>query len=432
MGRTPRQTAAATANDESYYLGCAETLDELPERVVRYRLSDLTIVYCNVAWAAGHDLRPDEAIGRPLDDILTRAELTGLRSQLARLGPDNPRIADDTPRAAPNAPGEWVEWVDQYLPGRGSGGPEVLAVGRDVSGRHIAELNLAASESRFRELADKSSDVVWRFVLEPHPHLDYLSPSVEQVLGYPPEYFIEDFTRFLDILDDDTRAAVDRALDGELLPERMDFHFRHADGSTTIGEMQNTLLRDGLQGVGRDVTELRRLQADLAELALHDPLTGLANRRLFKELLEANLERARRNGQPLAVAFLDLNDFKFVNDTYGHEAGDTVLCETARRLRANVRGADNVARVGGDEFVIVYQASPEGSTHLLDRIDRALAAPIAVSADVTVECSASIGRADTNLVGYDADALLAAADTAMYEIKRTRCAQAGPAASAAG
>ena len=274
MGPTPRPTAAATANDESYYLSCAETLDELPERVIRYRLADLTILYCNVAWAAGHGLRPAEAIGRPLDELLTREELTGLRSQLALLGPDNPRIADDTPRAAPNAPGEWVEWVDQYLPGTGPGGAEVLAVGRDVSGRHTAELNLAASESRFRELADKSADVVWRFGLEPHPHFDYLSPSVERVLGYKPEYFLEDFTRFLDILDDDTRAAVDRALGGDLLPERMDFRYRHADGSIAIGEMQITLLRGGLQGVSRDVTELRRLQADLAELALRDPLTG--------------------------------------------------------------------------------------------------------------------------------------------------------------
>jgi diguanylate cyclase (GGDEF)-like protein/PAS domain S-box-containing protein len=431
MGSTSDPRAAVALTEGPYHVSLAETLDELPERVIRYRLSDLTILYCNVAWAAGHDLEPAEAIGRPLDDLLTEAELTGLRSQLALLGPDNPRIADDTPREAPNAPGEWVEWVDQYLPGNGHG-PEVLAVGRDVSGRHTAELNLAASESRFRELADKSADVVWRFVLEPVPHFDYLSPSVERVLGYPPEYFIEDFTRFLDILDDDTRDAVDRALNGELLPERMDFHYRHADGSTAIGEMQITVLRGGLQGVSRDVTELRRLQADLAELALRDPLTGLANRRLFKELLEADLERARRNGQPLAVAYLDLNDFKLVNDTYGHEAGDTVLCETARRLRANVRGADNVARLGGDEFVIVYQATPEDATHLLDRIDRALAAPITVSADVTVECSASIGSSDTNLVGYDAGALLAAADTAMYEVKRTRREQADAATPAAG
>ena len=132
------------------------------------------------------------------------------------------------------------------------------------------------------------------------------------------------------------------------------------------------------------------------------------------------------------MAFLDLNDFKIVNDTYGHEAGDIVLCETAHRLRANVRGADNVARLGGDEFVIVYQASPEDATHLLDRIERALSAPITVSAEVTVECSASIGRADTGIVGYDAVALLAAADTAMYEIKRTRRAQADLAAAATG
>jgi diguanylate cyclase (GGDEF)-like protein/PAS domain S-box-containing protein len=416
------EAAGSVVLDDTYYVSCAETLDELPERVVRYRLADLTILYCNAAWAAGHGLRPVEAIGRSLRDLLTPPEVAGLESQLTRLGPDNPRVADDAPRAAPNAPGEWVEWVDQYLPR--PDGVEVLAVGRDVSGRHTAELNLAASESRFRDLADKSVDVVWRFVLEPHPHFDYLSPSVEKVLGYPPSYFLEDFTRFLDILGDDTRTAVDGALTGVPLPDRSDFHYQHADGSMKIGEMQITVLRGGLQGVSRDVTELRRLQADLAELALRDPLTGLANRRLFKELLEADIERAKRTNQPLAVAFLDLNDFKAVNDTHGHDAGDTVLCETARRLRANVRGADSVARLGGDEFVIVYQPSEPGETGLLERIDRALAAPIDVSPAATVRCSASIGCADTSTVGYDANALLAAADATMYAVKRARGAAA--------
>ena len=88
---------------------------------------------------------------------------------------------------------------------------------------------------------------------------------------------------------------------------------------------------------------------------MRDPLTGLANRRLLDELFEASLSRADRTGTPLAVAYLDLDDFKTLNDTYGHDAGDIVLCETARRLRSTVRSADLVARVGGDEFVIVHE-----------------------------------------------------------------------------
>src|SRR5688500_5365903 len=286
--------------DERYYEGIAGMLDALPERVIRYRLPDLTVTYCNVAWAAGHNLEPAQVIGNTLDQLLSTAEKVGLVSQLSRLGPDTPLLADDIARPAPNAPGQWVEWVDQCLPG--PDGAEVLAVGRDVTGRHIAALNLAASEARFRDLADKSADVVWRFVMDPQPHFDYMSPSVENILGYPPAMFLGDIGPFLDILDDEGRALIVAALHGTPLPERLDFRYRTADGEIVIGEMQTTAIIGGLQGVSRDVTELRSLQANLAALALRDPLTGLANRRLLDELLESGLAPAQRDDLTLAVA----------------------------------------------------------------------------------------------------------------------------------
>ena len=143
-----------------------------------------------------------------------------------------------------------------------------------------------------------------------------------------------------------------------------------------IGETQTTVVRDAVQGVTRDVTELRRLQDRLAALALRDPLTGLANRRLLDELLDAELARTQRNDVPLAVAYIDLDGLKQVNDTYGHDAGDAVLCEAARRLVSIVRGADVVARLGGDEFVVVYE--PRDPSRILGRSHRrAPAQPIA-------------------------------------------------------
>jgi diguanylate cyclase (GGDEF)-like protein/PAS domain S-box-containing protein len=407
--------------DEKYYRGVAEMLDALPERVIRFRLPDLTIVYCNTAWASGHDLEPVDAIGRPLDELLSAAERVGLESQLGRLSPDSPVLADDVPRAAPNAPGQWVEWVDQYLPATDcTEFAEVLAVGRDVTGRHIAELNLADSEARFRDLADNSADVVWRFVIDPHPHFDYISPSVENILGYPPSVFLDDFSRFLDVLDDEDRTRISRALDGEPMPERYDLRFRRADGSIVVGETQTTSVLGSVQGVSRDVTELRQLQESLAALALRDPLTGLANRRLLDELLEAGLARTHRTGTPLAVAFLDLDGLKAVNDTYGHDAGDIVLCETARRLLSIVRSGDVVARLGGDEFVIVYEPDYPNPDNLISRIDRALSAPIDITPTDAVRCPASIGSVDTTAVERTPEALLTAADAAMYAVKRAR------------
>ncbi len=326
-----------------------------------------------------------------------------------------------------------MAWVDRYLPSNEGG--EVLAVGRDVTGRHIAELNLADSEARFRNLADGSADVVWRFVTDPHPHFDYMSPSVEKILGYPASIFLDDLARFLDILDDGGKDLIGRALRGESMPERFDLRFRSVDGSIMVGEAQITVVLGGVQGVTRDVTELRDLQANLAALAMRDPLTGLANRRLLDELFEASLSRVQRSGTPLAVAYLDLDGFKAVNDTYGHDAGDIVLCETARGLRSTVRSADLVARIGGDEFVIVYEMNDPSWRDLVPRLERALGAPIHISDTESVWCSASVGHADTRTVESKSGALLAAADAAMYEKKRDRsytCAPVGHGANTRG
>ncbi|MCU1368102.1 MAG: diguanylate cyclase/phosphodiesterase with and sensor(s) [Ilumatobacteraceae bacterium] len=407
----------ASVMEETKYAGVAETLDAMPERVIRYRLPDLEITYCNAAWAAGHRAKPSEIIGRVLTDLLSENEQVGMRRQLARLCPELPLIADEAPRQAPNAPGQWVEWVDQYLVG--VSGAEILSVGRDVTGRHIAELNLAESEARFRDLADRSVDVVWRFVMDPTPHFDYISPSIETILGYPPAIFLEDFSRFVAILDADGRRFVSRAFAREPIPNRCDLRFRHRDGSILVGEMQATPLRNGLQGVTRDVTELRRLQDHLAVLAQSDPLTGLVNRRRLIELLGEALDRVEGTAQVITIAFLDLDRFKSVNDGFGHDAGDTVLCETARKLLTVAGDGGVVARLGGDEFVIVF----EPDVALADRIeqlDGLLRSPIRVGPDDVVVCEASIGFASTTICGRDIRELMAAADHAMYAAKRAK------------
>jgi len=396
----------------------AAMLDALPELVNRFRISDLAITYCNTAWAAQYGITPDEAIGRPLDRFLGPDERAGLHSQLALLGPDNTVVVDSVSRSAPNSPGQWFAWVDRYLVG--PDGPEVLSVGRDVTERHLAELALAGSEARFRDLADKSSDIVWHTAAEPFPHFGYISPSVESILGYPPSLFLDDFSLILDIVDDAGRDAIQRVLSGESELDRIDFRFRHANGSIVICETRTTIVHDGLQGVSRDVTELRRLQETLAAHALRDPLTGLANRRLLDDYLETELARTARADTALAVAYIDVDGLKRVNDVHGHDAGDAVLRETGRRLLDVVRGADVVARIGGDEFVIVYEPTVAGADRLVDRLESALSAPIDIGGGVSVDCPASIGTSDTRAVGRDREHLLGAADHAMYQVKRAR------------
>ncbi|CAN5551203.1 hypothetical protein BH10ACT2_BH10ACT2_13550 [soil metagenome] len=402
----------------------AEVLEALPDLISRYRVSDHVVTYCNSAWANEYSIGPAEPVGHRLEVFLSEDELAGLRQQLALLGPDNPILMDTFPRNTGHPSGEWLEWVDRYL--LGPDGPEILSIGRDVTRRKNAELHLAETEAGFRDLADRSADVVWRFSLVPAPHFDYMSPSVENISGYPASYFLEDFSRLLNVVDSADTKAIAQAIKGQPLPDRFDITFRHANGSLNIVETHTSIISGGLQGVSRDVTELRRLQDEMAALALRDPLTGLANRRLFNELLDAGLARTQRDDLPLAVAFLDLDGLKLVNDVFGHDAGDIVLCETASRLREVLRGADTVARLGGDEFAIIYSPNDANSFNLIARIDRALAKPIEISDTDSVICPASIGTADTRTVGYSGEALLAVADEAMYDTKRARKAARDP------
>jgi diguanylate cyclase (GGDEF)-like protein/PAS domain S-box-containing protein len=197
----------------------------------------------------------------------------------------------------------------------------------------------------------------------------------------------------------------------------------------------------GLEGrrfvlaIVRDVTERKVLEERLSHQAFHDSLTGLPNRPLFVERLEHSLRRKTRNGRYVAVLFMDLDNFKDINDSLGHEAGDRLLVAVAKRLRGCLRDADTLARFGGDEFVVLIDDATTGtvSSQLAERLLECLALPFAVAGE-RVFVSASIGVAQHAPFSSDRwDVLLSRADVAMYEAKRqdkARYATYDPAARA--
>jgi diguanylate cyclase (GGDEF)-like protein len=167
-------------------------------------------------------------------------------------------------------------------------------------------------------------------------------------------------------------------------------------------------------------SELQSLQQRLGELALHDPLTGLANRAVLIEQLERALARLGRHPEGLAVVFLDIDDFKAVNDVFGHACGDGVLVELAARLRANVRPEDVVARLGGDEFVLLFEGRADAGADaqaLAERIRLLAAEPMLVEGR-ELHVTISAGLAVVRLPGRCAEQVLAEADSAMYRAKR--------------
>jgi diguanylate cyclase (GGDEF)-like protein/PAS domain S-box-containing protein len=163
-----------------------------------------------------------------------------------------------------------------------------------------------------------------------------------------------------------------------------------------------------------DVTERRETEARLAHQAMHDSLTGLPNRALLFDRLALAVRAAQRGGPGVTVLYLDLDNFKLINDTRGHAAGDRVLSEVADRLLAVLRPADTVARLGGDEFAVVAGGLPvEAARELAERIEDAISTPVD---DIPIE--ASVGMAHSSAVPLDVDALLRAADAEMYRAKQ--------------
>ena len=155
----------------------AAMLDALPELVNRFRVADLAITYCYAAWADQYDVTPDEAIGLPLDRLLSEDELDGLHTQLALLGPDHPVVEDDRARTSRQHPGQWIAWVDRYL--EGPDGAEVLSVGCDVTARHLAETRLAASEIATTHQSTARSGTITCIVAAPTIAIEVCALGIE-------------------------------------------------------------------------------------------------------------------------------------------------------------------------------------------------------------------------------------------------------------
>ncbi|WP_310496877.1 EAL domain-containing protein [Sandarakinorhabdus sp.] len=177
----------------------------------------------------------------------------------------------------------------------------------------------------------------------------------------------------------------------------------------------------GFRGVGRDVTEVRQGQERIAQLARFDPLTGLANRALFRETLEDAVSRAVRTRHDIALLFVDLDRFKMVNDSHGHDAGDQLLRMVGERLQSAVRGAATIARLGGDEFAILLaDAQGDRAEKVAARIVRVLAQPFTLDTghgNVHVQVGASVGYAMSPVDAATPQQLLKCADLALYEVK---------------
>ena len=282
---------------------------------------------------------------------------------------------------------------------------------------------IVASEERFRSLVQNSSDAV--LVIDGDGVIRYAALSIERLLGYPAQDLVgKPFSHLVG-----SSASAPFSLVAELgvgiIPtdEPLIWQAVHHDGSIRQLESIATDRFDDHAVVGliinsRDVTDRHEMEQQLAHRAFHDPLTELANRTLFEDRVEHALRLGRRDERLVAVMLIDLDDFKTVNDSLGHAAGDALIVEMARRIRTSLRSGDTAARLGGDEFVILFEtANDRGEVErLAARLVDVISRPTVVEGrELVVQASMGIAYADRS--DDTAASLLRDADVAMYTAK---------------
>lgn len=302
-----------------------------------------------------------------------------------------------------------------HLDGDGSAGGAFVLIS-DITRHREAERALRDSEERLAKFMHASAEgIVFHrdgLITDVNPPLlDLLGYTIDELRGRPALDFVDPGHRL--------RVADVMAAAREL---RYDTAVRHKNGSTIPVEFivrtmayQNESLR---MTIVRDIRDRVEAQARIAHLAHHDPLTGLPNRTAFDERAQALVAQAQRTRDTLAVLFVDLDHFKRVNDSLGHAVGDTLLCTVAQRITATLRGADLVARFGGDEFVLLLAGNPsrEAVQEVAGKLLAAIGAPLAVEG-VSISVTPTVGVALYPEHGATPAELVKHADTAMYQAK---------------
>ncbi len=318
------------------------------------------------------------------------------------------------------------DWSNSVIKDAHSDVAAVVSMAIDVTAAREFERRLRASERRFRSFAESAYDGIWTAALD--GRITYASPSLERLTGWAPEELLDQ--QIQDAVDPTVAIDVSAALEmlrTEGTPPRRHWQFEQPtrDGRRLWVQVTVDLLRaeNGapveILGITRDISDHKEMELRLTELAHTDSLTGLPNRRLFFDRLEERLRLARRQEQPLALLFLDLDGFKVINDSHGHLVGDEVLRAVADRLATVVRESDSLARVAGDEFTVLLGPSSEPlmPEQVAARLIASLATPIEVQGE-PCQIGVSIGIALYPDDAIEADALLRCADQAMYLAKR--------------
>jgi diguanylate cyclase (GGDEF)-like protein/PAS domain S-box-containing protein len=294
------------------------------------------------------------------------------------------------------------------------------------------EENLLKHQERIDGILSSLEDVVWSVVPETFQLL-YLNSATNQVFGRSIADFLQQLTLWQDMVQPDDKVFVEQAYQQLYRSNREEIEYRivRKNGQVRWVRSRMHLVRNPqgepirIDGITTDITEKRQIQARLEYDALHDELTGLANRNVLRDRIRQSFKRKQRDRDRFfAILFLDLDRFKVINDSLGHQVGDRLLIAVSQRLEGCHRPGDTIARLGGDEFVILLEdlSDREIALQVSDRIHEALKTPIHIDGhEITISTSIGITFSSPQIYSEEASVanMLRDADTAMYKAKST-------------
>lgn len=298
----------------------------------------------------------------------------------------------------------------------------VVTLARDQSARRAAKRRLRESEERYRKLVELSPDAI--FIIQ-EGRVALANDAAARLFGAPdPRSMIG--VPIAEHVHPESGSLLEQRLrafdEGAAVQPRVEQTFLRPDGTAVTVEVMSTRFTHAgalaVLAVARDVSERKRIELELVKLAHFDSVTGLPNRALFRDRLEQALAQAGRNAWQVGLLFIDLDQFKWVNDSLGHPAGDELLREIGTRLHTCLRSGDTVARLGGDEFAVILPdlESPDAARVVAQKMLAAIGAPLMLGAQ-EIYVSASIGITVYPPDAADADTLVRYADVAMYRAK---------------